>query len=445
MHMLTRATTWTGGQTEPQIWSETSYSLWEATANPRPRLTALENSTQADVVVIGAGYLGLSAALELASKGVDVVVLDAIGPGSGASGRNGGQVIPGLKHDPEEITTMLGPEQAEEAITFAGNAPDTVFELITKHGIQCDAIRHGWIQGAHTNAMLRTVKRRAAQWASRGADVELLDADGVAANIGCAPGVYKGGWIDRRAGLIHPLNYILGMAAAAVEYGARLYHLSTVTQIRRDRSRWCVETAARTCVRADQVIIATNAYSDALWPKLRNSIVPAKSYQIATDPLPPALRQAVLANRPAVSDARRLLYYYRLDNAGRFVIGGRGSLSSSYSDQSFSRIHRSLVRTFPNLADMPIRYMWSGQVAITRDGMPHLHQPVPGVTIALGCNGRGVALTTALGQRIAQHIMQEAAVPLPFPATSIREIPLYRFHKLYVALVVQYYKMCDMF
>lgn len=428
----------------PQMWSETSHSLWEATANPRPELTALENSTRADVVVVGAGYLGLSAALELAAQGVDVVALDAVGPGRGASGRNGGQVIPGLKHDPDELMAMLEPEQAEAAIAFAGKAPDTVFELIARHSIQCNAVRHGWIQGAHTNAMLKTVERRAAQWARRGADVQLLDADTVTSSIGCAPGLYRGGWIDRRAGLVQPLNYALGLASAAIGQGARLHHLSTVTQVQRKASRWRVETAAGAHIDAEQVIIATNAYSDALWPKLSNSIIPAQSYQIATDPLPAALRRTILTNCPAVSDARRLLHYYRLDGEGRFVIGGRGPLSSPYSARAFAHVHRGLAQTFPQLVETPIRYRWSGRLAMTRDGMPHLHQPAPGVTIALGCNGRGVALTTAIGQRIAQHLVQGSAAPLPFPATAIREIPLHRFHKVYVSLVVQYYKIRDM-
>jgi glycine/D-amino acid oxidase-like deaminating enzyme len=444
MHTPIGKTTHMAAHAAPQMWNETSHSLWEATANPRPALTALENSTRADVVVVGSGYLGLSATLELASRGVDVVALDAVGPGRGASGRNGGQVIPGLKHDPDELVALLGPQQAEAAISFAGDAPDTVFELIARHGIQCSAVRHGWIQGAHTNAMLKTVERRAAQWAKRGADVQLLDADTVTSRIGCAPGLYRGGWIDRRAGLVQPLNYALGLASAAIAQGARLHHLSTVTRIRREASRWRVETSTGAHILAEQVVIATNAYSDELWPKLCNSIIPAQSYQIATDPLPAALRRAILADCPAVSDARRLLHYYRLDGEGRFVIGGRGPLSSPYSARAFAHVHRGLAQTFPQLADMPIRYRWSGRLAMTRDGMPHLHQPASGITIALGCNGRGVALTTAIGRRIARHLVEGATVPLPFPATVIREIPLHRFHKLYVSLVVQYYKIRDM-
>lgn len=429
----------------PQMWSETSHSLWEATANPRPALAALESSTKADVVVVGAGYLGLSAALELASQGVDVVVLDAVGPGRGASGRNGGQVIPGLKHDPDELARMMAPEQAEEAVAFAGAAPDKVFELIARHGIECDAIRHGWIQGAHTGAMLKTVERRAAQWARRGADVELLDERSVTESVGCAPGLYRGGWIDRRAGLVQPLNYALGLASAAIARGARLYHLSPVVSVQQAASGWRVKTAVGACVNASQVVIATNAYSDGLWPKLRNSIIPAQSYQVATDPLPAALRQTILLDSPAVSDARRLLHYYRIDGDGRFVMGGRGPLSSPYNARAFAHVCRAVAQTFPQLAQVPIRYRWSGRLAMTRDGMPHLHQPAPGVTIALGCNGRGVALTTAIGQRIAQHLIKGSVAPLPFPAMAIREIPLHKFHKLYVSLIVQYYKIRDMF
>jgi glycine/D-amino acid oxidase-like deaminating enzyme len=280
---------------------------------------------------------------------------------------------------------------------------------------------------------------------ARGADVELLDARQVNDRVGCAPELYRGGWIDRRAGLVHPLNYALGLAGAALSLGARIFHLSPATGIERVASSWRVTTATGAHVDADRVLIATNAYSDALWPKLRFSIIPAQSFQVATDPLPEALRQTILRDSPAVSDARRLLHYYRLDGHGRFVMGGRGTLSSPRDELAFAHIHRAMLKTFPRLASIPVRYRWSGRLAMTRDGLPHLHQPAPGVTLALGCNGRGVALTTAIGQRVARHFLHGTGAPLPFPASAIQRIPLHRFHRAYVSLLVQYYKIRDRF
>lgn len=426
-------------------WFETHRSLWQATAIAPPALTPLHDSTETDVVVIGGGYLGLSCALRLASSGADVVLLDAVTPGFGASGRNGGQVIPGLKYDPDELVAMFGAQAAEPIIDFVSHAPDRVFATIERHAIDCDPVRNGWIQGAHSAAMLRTVEARAKQWLARGAEVELLAPDDLTRRIGCAPDLYCGGWIDRRAGSVQPLSYARGLAKAALRHGARLYAPARATGIGRAGQRWCVNTEGGAQVRASQVVIATNAYSDGLWPRLRSTVIPAQSFQVATDPLPDALRDTILRNREVVSDARRLLHYYRLDAAGRFVIGGRGTMSSPTRDSDFAHIGRALEKTFPVLAGVRLPYFWSGRLAMTQDSLPHLHQPAPGVTIALGCNGRGVALTTAVGERIAEHLLDSTQNPLPFPTSPLKPIPLHGLHRGYVTALMQYYKLLDLF
>lgn len=426
-------------------WNETSESLWEATANARPKLTVLETSTRADVVVIGSGYLGLSTALGLAEQGADVVLLDAQGPGFGASGRNGGQVIPGLKHDPDDLLKLYDGKSAEQMISFAGRSADRVFDVIDRYKIQCDVVRHGWIQAAHSKAALAAVQKRARQWIERGASAEMLDADTIHKMVGCAPQLYHGGWIDRRAGSVHPLNYALGLANAAISRGARLHHRSAATRIERIDRGWHVETASGATVQTDQVVVATNAYSDSLWPGIRTSIIAAQSFQIATGPLSEAHRVGILRDLQVVSDSRRLLHYYRVDGAGRLLLGGRGTLSTPRGKEAFTHIYRAFLKTFPQLAEVPILYGWSGRLAMTRDGMPHLHQPAPGITIALGCNGRGVALTTAIGQDIAQHLLRGAAAPLPFAASAIQKIPLHGIHRFTVSMLVQYYRIRDMF
>jgi len=419
-------------------------SLWQATGNPAPALPELRESVRADVAVVGGGYLGLACALQLAEAGADAVLLEAESPGFGASGRNGGQVIPGLKYDPDELRALYGAGPAEAMIDFAGRTADRVFDTVARYGMDCDAVRHGWIQGAHNETMLRTTRRRAAQWQACGADVELLDGEQIGRMVGSAPGLYRGGWIDRRAGSVHPLNYARGLADAAAARGARLYQQSAARRIERAQAGWRIATD-RGQVQAGQVVIATNAYTDDLWPGLRTSVVPALSSQIATEPLPAALRETILPGRQAVSDARRLLHYYRLDAAGRLVIGGRGPLSDRDDEGAYRHIRRALASTFPQLADAPLPYRWSGRLAMTRDGMPHLHRPAPGLTMALGCNGRGVALTTAVGQAIAGHLLAGDASPLPFAATPIVPIPFHRMHRVFVSLMVQYYKIRDLF
>jgi glycine/D-amino acid oxidase-like deaminating enzyme len=426
----------------PAAWNDTAQSLWEATAHARPPAIQAEGAMHADVVIIGAGYLGLNTALTLAETGANVIVLDAQGPGYGASGRNGGQVIPGLKYDPDALVSMYGARVADELIDFVGSAADRVFDTIRRHGIECDAAQNGWIQGAHNASALTLLRARAAQWHARGARVEVLDQDAVTDAVGCAPGVYLGGWRDTRAGVIQPLNYALGLADAAARRGVRIYSNTVARHIERRDAHWCVESTNGAVISAEQVVVATNAYTDDLWKTLRLSVIPAQSFQVATDPLSKAHLTQILKQRTAVSDARRLLHYYRLDAAGRFVMGGRGTLSPASGPDDFKHIQRAVAKTFPSLKDVPIVHRWAGRLAMTRDGLPHLHQPAPGITIALGCNGRGIALTTAIGQRIASHLATGQA--LPFQTQPIKPIPLHGLHRSYVTALVQYYKIRDM-
>src|SRR5207244_3979017 len=193
-------------------------SLWAATARPAPETPPLDASRQADVAIVGAGYSGLAAALQLAEAGVSVVVLEAGEPGWGASGRNGGQVIPGLKYDPDELVAMFGTEAGEHLVRVAGGAPDTVFDLIARHKIDCDARRCGWIQPAFAVADVGVITRRAEQWQRRGAPVAVLDRDTVRRLVGSP--IYHGGWIDRRAGSVQPLRCARGLARAAHDAGA---------------------------------------------------------------------------------------------------------------------------------------------------------------------------------------------------------------------------------
>ena len=177
-------------------------SLWAATAAPAPATPAMVGDQRADVAIVGAGFTGLSAALQLAMGGADVAVLEAGEPGWGASGRNGGQVIPGLKEDPSEIIARFGPERGEEIVAASGAAADLVFDLIRRHDIDCDGQQTGWIQAAHTAAMLPTLRRRHADWASREANVAWLETDELGRRMGDER--YHGGWIDKRGAACNP-------------------------------------------------------------------------------------------------------------------------------------------------------------------------------------------------------------------------------------------------
>jgi len=195
-------------------------SLWAATGSAAVDAPPLMQSTRCDVAIVGAGYTGLSTALHLAESGVSVCVVDAAEPGWGASGRNGGQVIPGLKYDPDQLRVMFGTTVADPLIAAIGSAADTVFDLIRRHGIECDALRNGWIQPTHSDKTMRALEKRARQWQAEGAHAQLMDGAEVARHIGTQ--AYVGGWKDHRAGSIHPLKYCRGLARAAQGLGVAI-------------------------------------------------------------------------------------------------------------------------------------------------------------------------------------------------------------------------------
>jgi glycine/D-amino acid oxidase-like deaminating enzyme len=416
-------------------------SLWVATARPPPATPPLDMSRQADVAIVGAGYSGLAAALHLAEAGASVAVLETGEPGWGASGRNGGQVIPGLKSDPDELVAMFGPEAGEHLVRVAGGAPDTVFALIARHAIECEARRCGWIQPAFAAGDLGLIARRAEQWQRRGAPVAVLDRDTVRQLVGSP--IYHGGWIDRRAGSVQPLSYSRGLARAAQKAGALICGGSRVIALARDGGRWKLTTAHGPTVSAERVLLATNGYTDALWPRLRQTIIAANSFQVATERLPDALRGTVLPEGHVASDTRKLLLYYRCDHHGRLIMGGRGSFREPAGPRDYRHLEMMIGLLFPQLKGTRCEFYWTGRVALTRDHVPHVHQPAPGLTVFLGYNGRGVAMATTLGVMVAKNLIAPADNALPLPITRIRPIPLHSLHRIYATSILQMYRLRD--
>ena len=398
-------------------------------------------SRKDDVAIVGAGYSGLAAALQLAESGVSVVVLEAGEPGWGASGRNGGQVIPGLKYDPDELVAMFGPKAGEHLVEVAGGAPDTVFDLIARHGIDCEARRCGWIQPAYAAADLAMIARRAEQWQRRGAPVEVLDRDTTRRLVGSP--IYHGGWIDRRAGSVQPLSYARGLARAAQKAGALVCGGSRVSALARDGHRWKVKTAHGPTVSAERVLLATNGYTDGLWPRLRQTVIAANSFQVATRRLSDNLRGTVLPEGHVASDTRKLLLYYRCDHHGRLIMGGRGPFREPTGPSAYRHLERVIGLLFPQLEGVPCEFYWTGRVALTRDHLPHVHQPAPGLTVFLGYNGRGIAMATTLGTLVARNLVAPAGNPLPLPITDIRPIPLHPLHRTYATAILQLYRFRD--
>jgi glycine/D-amino acid oxidase-like deaminating enzyme len=415
-------------------------SLWSATAAPGPALGPLAAAARAQVTIIGAGYTGLSAALHLSCAGRDVVVLEAGEVGERASGLNGGQVIPGVKHDPDTLEEMFGPVAGPRLVDTVARGPDVVFELIRKYQIACAATRTGWIQPATSVAVLDVLAERVNQWRRRGADVEFLTAPQTARLTGSQR--YSGGWIDRRGGTVQPLAYVRGLARAASDEGARIFVRSPATALERAGADWRVRTPGGSVTSAT-VILATDAYTDRLVDTLRRTLIPVPSFQVATEPLPPDLLQLVLPGGQSASDTWHLLRYFRLDASGRLVMGSRGSFGDVPPEVAARHHYRAVREIYPQLEGIRYEFHWGGLVAMTRDHLPHLHELAPGLLAGLGYNGRGVAMATVMGRILAQWAQGAPAADLGFPVSSPAPIPLHRFNQFGARLAIQGLRALD--
>lgn len=416
-------------------------ALWAATAAPAIAYPPVAEDLDVDFCVIGAGYAGLSTALHIAEAGGRVVVLEAREPGWGGSGRNGGQVIPGLKYDPDEMIATYGQEKGSKLLLFASSTADKVFNLIEKYKMDVPHVREGWIQAAHSDEGLTLAKNRVAQWSKHGVAARLLSKEETADRLGTIS--YEGGWLDPRGGAIQPLSYARGLARAATAQGATICGRSPVTAINRDGDRFLVMTEQGKVVRAKKVIMCTNAYAGDLVPGLQQTIVDVNSFQVATEPLSDNIRKTILPYGQVSSDTRKLLLYFRLDHTGRLLMGGRGPFREPKSEDDWAHLVRVVTKMFPQVKGVPIEYRWGGRVALTQDFLPHIHEPEPGFIIDIGCLGRGVGLQTAMGEALAYYAMSGNQDELPFPIRPIDPIPFHMFRRIGLAAIIAWYRFQD--
>jgi glycine/D-amino acid oxidase-like deaminating enzyme len=390
---------------------------------------------------VGAGYCGLSTGLHLTERGIKAVVLEAKEPGFGGSGRNGGQVIPGLKFDPDELETMFGPERGPRLVDFVSRTADVVWDLIDRHKMNVPNTRTGWIQSAFSPKAVPALEARAAQWQKRGAAVELLDKAATERHVGTDQ--YAGAWLDRRAGVVQPLAYARELARIAIGAGVAVHGKTLARKLERSGDKWVVTTANGATVTADRIVLATNGYTGELWPKLKQTIIAANSFQIATKPLSDNVRKSILPGGQANSDSRRIGLYYRLDHTGRFLLGGRGRMGEPTHPRDWRHLQAMTEKMFPQLKGVEVEFRWGGRVALTRDHLPHLHEPAPGLLIDIGCMGRGVALQSAMGRAFAAYIATGDAAALPLPPTPVEPLPVHGLNELYLAAFINWYRLLD--
>jgi glycine/D-amino acid oxidase-like deaminating enzyme len=390
-----------------------SHGLWELTAPAAPRTERLTGNVTAEIVIVGGGYTGLSAALHLAEEGADVVLLEAVEIGFGGAGRNVGLVNAGMWIMPNALNALLGRTYGERLLQLLGDAPKLVFDLIEKHQIDCEVEQSGTLHCAVGVAGLNELKQRAAQWLERGVSVRLLDREETTAKVGTA--AYAGSLLDPRAGTIQPLAYARGLARAAITAGARVFTGTHAEGAERAHGKWIVRTA-QGGVSADWVFVATDAYTRGPWAELRNEQVHLPYFNLATEPLPHEIRRTILPERQGAWDTKRILSSFRFDRSGRLVFGSVGALRGAGTTVHRSWAKRALRSRFPQMEGVHFESEWYGQIGMTKDGLPRLHKLAPNVLSVSGYNGRGIAPGTVFGREIARHIqgrILEEDLPLP--------------------------------
>lgn len=406
-------------------------SIWAAVTPRPPQAPPLDSDAEADAVVIGAGFTGLSAALELARAGQRVLLLEAQAVGWGASGRNNGQVIPTLTAaEPRAMAERWG-AAGERFVRLVGGSADTLFDIARREGIEAEAEAEqtGWFQPAHSPGRVRLSRARVEAWQHYGFPARLLDRQETAALLGTD--FWYGGMLNPTGGHINPLGLARGLARAAAAHGAVIHEATPVAGWSREGDRWVVRTTAGHKVRARHMILATNAYTGELVPrlarKLAQTIVPVLSWQMSTDPIPDELRAGILPGRQAVSDTRGDLRFFRYDARNRLITGGAVMGRRDMARRVADKAARSLAEAYPQLGTPRMSHVWSGYIGMTWDRFPRIHQLGPDAWTWIGCNGRGVALGVALGREMARAVSGVALDTLALPLSEPQPLPFHSF------------------
>ncbi|SHI93454.1 Glycine/D-amino acid oxidase [Palleronia salina] len=398
-------------------------TLWhDSSAEPAPG-TSLQTDMRVDLAVIGGGFTGCSAALEAAGQGASVALFEAGEIGDGGSGRNVGLVNAGLWLPPDAIAQAIGAEEAGRLVDLLAGAPDRVFDLIDRHGIDCAALRAGTLHCAHAPGALNGLRDRLAQGNRLGAPLRLLDSDETARRTG-ATGL-AGALFDPRAGTIQPLAYARGLARAAAAAGAKIHVQSPVRRIIRHGEDWRLEVGGHT-VTARAVLLATNAYHRDLSGPVRPRFVTVGYSQFATDPLPGDLRERILPGGEGCWDTARVMSSFRVDGAGRLILGGIGDLSLPGGRIHRAWARRKLAALFPEAAHLPFAHAWSGRIAMTGDHVPKIVAFGQDALAVFGYSGRGIGPGTAFGTLAARALLARDPAHLPLTPVPSHDEPFAR-------------------
>jgi glycine/D-amino acid oxidase-like deaminating enzyme len=403
---------------------------------------------RADVTVIGAGFTGLSAARALARRGVNVVVLESNTIGWGASSRNGGMVLTGLKLSPETLVRRYGMELTKRMYAASLASIDMVEQIVRDENIACNFLRCGHLEVAckpsHFDSYARSVETIAKNFNHQ---LRIVPRPQLPDEIGSS--IYHGGLVDETSAGVNPAQYVAGLAAAALKHGAKIYEKARVLKIasapQNGAHAFSLETS-RGQIRADKILVATSGYTSGTTPALRKKVIPIGSFIITTEPLPEALPHELSPRNRMIYDSKHYLHYYRLTPDNRILFGGRAAFfpeTEGTIRRSAEILRRDLVQIFPQLANTAIAQAWGGTLDFCFDTMPHAGE-LGGMYYALGYAGHGVAMATYLGAKMAERMCGES-VDIPFAEISFPGAPLglYSGRPWFLPFAGAYYKVLD--
>jgi glycine/D-amino acid oxidase-like deaminating enzyme len=424
------------------------HNFWLTTAQMPQTDLARSLPERVDVAVIGAGFTGLSAARTLAKRGATVAVLEAETIGWGASSRNGGMVLTGLKLGANKLIARYGRERARRMYAASVASLDCVEQLVREETIDCDFSSCGHLEVAckqkHFDDYARQVEVIAREFNH---ELRIVPRNELQTEIGSS--IYYGGLVDEASAGLNPARYVAGLARATTKAGAEIFEGTRVEKIEREARQaalgWRV-TTSRGALWARDVFAGTSGYTGAATPALRKKIVPIGSYIIATEILPAALGRELSPRNRMIYDSKNYLYYYRLTPDTRMLFGGRAAFFPETRDsirKSAEILCRGMIEVYPQLRDVRVEYVWGGTLDFAFDIMPHAGQ-IDGVYYAVGYAGHGVAMATWQGQKIAELIAGEKPdnpfVDIPFPGAPLG---LYSGRPWFLPFAGALYKLLD--
>ncbi len=393
-------------------------TYYAATANPSPERPALQGDVHADVCVIGAGYTGLSTALFLAEAGVQVVVLEAVRVGFGASGRNGGQLVNSYSRDIDAVAQQVDANAAKLIGDMAFEGNRIIRERIARYNIPCD-LKNGGVFAAFNAKQMHHLEAQQKLWAKQGYDkVELLDKEQLRKIVHTDQ--YIGGSIDHGGGHMHSLNLALGEAAAIESHGGKIYEHSAVVKIERGANP--IVHTAQGRVLAKRVVVAGNAYLGNLVPELAAKAMPCGSQVVTTEILSDEMVQDLIPNGECVEDCNYLLDYYRITGDNRLLYGGGVVYGARDPSNVEALIRPKMLKTFPQLKNVKIEFAWTGNFLLTLSRLPQVGILNNNIYYSQGCSGHGITYT-----HLAGKVLSEAILGRPERLQAFAQLPHYPF------------------